>query len=384
MQRAFNFNAGPAALPEEVLRTAASEMLDYRGTGLSVMEMSHRSPAFKRVIETAEADLRDLLAVPDDYDVLFLQGGGTQQFAMVPMNLMHSGVADYIVTGAWSKKAFNEAKLYGAPHVVATGEGSSFTRIPDCSDLAVSPEADYVYFCQNETIGGVQFHTLPNAKGKTLVADASSCFLSEPMDVSRYGLVWAGAQKNVGPAGTVIVIVRKDLVTEDVWPGTPTMLRYKTSADSGSLYNTPPCWGIYICGLVFKWIKGQGGLAGMAERNRRKAELLYSVIDASPLYKGYADPADRSFMNVTFTTGDAQGDAAFIDAATKAGFVGVKGHRSFGGMRASIYNAVPVEAVEALANFMVSYERGLAGRSSSSSSCSCSSSEESASGSQSM
>ena len=382
MQRAFNFNAGPAALPEDVLRTAAAEMLDYHGTGLSVMEMSHRSSAFKQIIETAEADLRDLLAIPENYDVLFLQGGGTQQFAMVPMNLMHSGVADYIVTGTWSKKALNEAKLYGTPHVVATGEESLFTRIPDCSDLAVTPEADYVYFCQNETIGGIQFHTLPNAQGKTLVADASSCFLSEPMDVSRYGLVWAGAQKNVGPAGTVIVIVRKDLVTEDVWPGTPTMLRYKTSADSGSLYNTPPCWGIYICGLVFKWIKEQGGLEAMAERNRRKAALLYNLIDESSLFRGYANPADRSYMNVTFTTGDAERDAAFIAAATEAGFVGVKGHRSFGGMRASIYNAVPVEAVEALANFMASYESGLRGCSSSS--CSCSSSEDSTSGSQSM
>lgn len=356
MQRAFNFNAGPAALPETVLRTAAEEMLDYRGCGLSVMEMSHRSPAFKRIIEEAEADVRELLNIPDNYRVLFTQGGGTSQFAAVPMNLMHSGVADYIVTGTWSKKAFAEAQMYGTPRMAATGAANGFTSIPDCRDLAVSPEADYVYICQNETIGGIQFRELPNTCGKPLVADVSSCFLSEPMDVSRYGLIWAGAQKNVGPAGCTIVIVRDDLVTADVWPGTPTIMRYKTLADSGSMYNTPPCWAIYVCGLVFKWIKELGGLDAVGERNRAKAHALYDVIDTSSLYKGTADPSSRSIMNVTFSTGSPELDAAFVAAAAEAGFVGVKGHRSVGGMRASIYNAVPLEAVSALADFMVEFE----------------------------
>ena len=375
MHRAFNFNAGPAALPESVLRTAAAEMLDYRGTGISVMEMSHRSAAFKDIIETAEADLRDLLGISGNYRVLFLQGGGTQQFAAVPMNLMHSGHADYVVSGTWAKKAFKEAGMYGAPRAVASGEADGFTHLPDCADLAVDPQADYVYICQNETVNGLQFRELPDTKGKPLVADLSSCFLSEPVEVDRYGLIWAGAQKNVGPAGVTIVIVRDDLATDEVWPGTPTVMRYKTMADAGSLLNTPPCWGIYICGLVFQWLKEQGGLEAVGARNRAKAQLLYDTLDTSTIFRGVARPDSRSIMNVTFTTGSAEGDAAFVAAATEAGFVGIKGHRSVGGMRASLYNAVPLEAVEALVAFMRSYEQGRPVYEASPSGCSSSSSQ---------
>lgn len=359
MSRAFNFNAGPAALPQEVLATAASEMLDWHGTGLSVMEMSHRSSSFKQIIESAEATLRSLLGVPDNYKVLFVQGGGTTQFAAVPMNLMRTGRADYVLTGTWSKKAFNEAKLYGTPHVLATSEDKAFSYVPDCSGLTASPDASYVYICQNETIGGIEWSDakLPQMGDAPLVSDVSSCFLSRPMNVSRYGLIWGGAQKNVGPAGVTIVIVRDDLVSDEVNPATPTIMRYKTMADSGSMYNTPPCWGIYICGLVFDWIAKQGGLEAMGELNARKAQLLYDVLDDSKLFHGIASPESRSRMNVTFTCGDADKDAAFVKAAGDAGFVGVKGHRSVGGMRASIYNAVPYENVEALAKFMRAYEK---------------------------
>ncbi len=359
MSRAFNFNAGPAALPQEVLATAASEMLDWHGTGLSVMEMSHRSSAFKQIIESAEGTLRSLLGVPSNYKVLFVQGGGTTQFAAVPMNLMHTGTADYVLTGTWSKKAFAEAKLYGTPNALATSEDKGFSYIPDCSGLVPSADASYVYLCHNETIGGVEWDEskLPQTGDVPLVSDVSSDFLSRPMDVTRYGLIWGGAQKNVGPAGVTIVIVRDDLVREDFHPATPTLLRYKTMADSGSLYNTPPCWGIYVCGLVFDWIAKQGGLEAMGERNAEKAKLLYDVIDASTVFRGIAEPESRSTMNVTFTCGDADKDAAFVKAATDAGFVGVKGHRSVGGMRASIYNAVPLENVQALARFMADYDK---------------------------
>ena len=359
MSRALNFNAGPAALPQEVLATAASEMLDWHGTGLSVMEMSHRSSSFKQIIESAEASLRSLLGVPDNYRVLFTQGGGTTQFASVPMNLMRTGAADYVLTGTWSKKAFNEAKLYGAPRTLATSEDKAFSYIPDRSGLMPSKDASYVYICQNETVGGIEWadDKLPQTGEVPLVSDASSCFLSRPMDVSRFGLVWAGAQKNVGPAGVTVVIVRDDLVSDEVNPATPTIMRYKTLADSGSMYNTPPCWGIYICGLVFDWIAKQGGLEAMHERNAAKAKLLYDVLDSSKLFRGIASPESRSDMNVTFTCDDAEKDAAFVKAATEAGFVGVKGHRSVGGMRASIYNAVPLENVEALARFMRDYEK---------------------------
>lgn len=374
MQRAFNFNAGPAALPEPVLRQAAAQMLDYNGTGISVMEMSHRSAAFTRIIEDAEGRLRDLLAIPSNYHVFFMQGGGTGQFAAVPMNLMVTGAADYVVTGTWSKKAYKEACLYGEARVAATSEDVNFTAMPSPQDIRVSNDASYVYICQNETINGTAWHELPNTQGKPLVADLSSCFLAEPIDVSRYGLLWAGAQKNVGPAGVTIVIARDDLVSEPAFDATPTILNYQTMVSSKSLYNTPPCWPIYICGLVFQWIEEQGGLVAMDKQNHAKAALLYDCIDTSDFYRGTARPDCRSIMNVTFSTGDPITDAAFIAASAEAGFVGLKGHRSVGGIRASLYNAVPYEAVEALVAFMHDFESS--SRSGSSSSCSsCSSSQ---------
>ena len=356
MSRVYNFSAGPAVLPEEVLKEAAEEMLDYNGTGMSVMEMSHRSQSFQEIIDTAEADLRELMGIPDNYKVLFLQGGESQQFAMVPMNLMKNKVADYIVTGQWAEKAAAEAKKYGKVNIVASSEDKTFSYIPDCSDLPISEDADYVYICENNTIYGTKYKELPNTKGKTLVADVSSCFLSEPMDVTRYGLICGGVQKNIGPAGTVIVIIREDLITEDVLPGTPTMLQYKTHADAKSLYNTPPAYGIYICGKVFKWLKRQGGLAAMKERNETKANILYDYLDQSRLFKGTVEPKDRSIMNVPFVTGSSELDAKFVKEAKAAGFESLKGHRSVGGMRASIYNAMPMEGVEALVAFMKKFE----------------------------
>ncbi len=356
MSRVYNFSAGPAVLPEEVLREAAAEMLDYRGSGMSVMEMSHRSKPYQKILDEAEADLRELLEIPDNYKVLFLQGGAHQQFAMIPMNLMKNGVADYIITGQWAKRAYEEAKLYGKANAIASSADRTFSYIPDCSDLPISENADYVYICENNTIYGTKFHQLPNTKGKMLVSDVSSCFLSEPMDVSRYGVIYGGVQKNIGPAGVVIVIIREDLITEDVLPGTPTMLRYKTHADAGSLYNTPPAYGIYICGKVFKWLKKQGGLAAMKEYNVKKAEILYDFLDGSKLFKGTVEKKDRSLMNVPFVTGDADLDAKFVKAAEAAGFVNLKGHRSVGGMRASIYNAMPIEGVEKLVAFMKKFE----------------------------
>ena len=356
MSRIWNFSAGPAVLPVEVLEEASREMLDYQGSGMSVMEMSHRSKAFQQIIDQAEQDLRDLLQIPDNYKVLFLQGGASQQFAMIPMNLMKNGVADYIVTGQWAKKAWQEAKKYGTANKIASSEDKTFSYIPDCSDLPISENADYVYICENNTIYGTKFKQLPNTKGKTLVADVSSCFLSEPMDVSKYGIVYGGAQKNVGPAGVVISIIREDLITEDVLPGTPTMLQFKTHADNGSMYNTPPCYGIYICGKVFQWLKRQGGLEAMKARNEAKAKLLYDYLDESKLFHGTVVPQDRSLMNVPFVTGDPDKDAAFVKAATAAGFANLKGHRTVGGMRASIYNAMPMEGVQALVDFMKEFE----------------------------
>ena len=356
MSRVYNFSAGPAVLPEEVLKEAAAEMLDYNGTGMSVMEMSHRSKAFEEIIRTAEADIRELMNIPDNYKVLLLQGGASQQFAMIPMNLMKNGVADYIVTGQWAKKAYQEAQKYGKANKIASSEDKTFSYIPDCSDLPISEDADYVYICENNTIYGTKYKELPNTKGKTLVADVSSCFLSEPVDVSKYGVIYGGVQKNVGPAGVVIVIIREDLITEDVLPGTPTMLQYKTHADANSLYNTPPAYGIYICGKVFKWLKKQGGLAAMKEKNEKKAKLLYDFLDQSKLFKGTVEPKDRSLMNVPFVTGDKELDAKFVKEAKEAGFENLKGHRTVGGMRASIYNAMPYEGVEALVEFMKKFE----------------------------
>ncbi len=345
MSRVYNFSAGPAVLPEEVLNEAAAEMLDYRGTGMSVMEMSHRSKSYETIIEDAESDLRDLLHIPENYKVLFLQGGGSTQFAMVPMNLMKNRVADYIITGQWAKKAHKEASIYGKANAIASSADKTFSYIPDCSDLPVSEDADYVYICENNTIYGTKFWTLPNTKGKLLVADQSSCFLSEPVDVSKYGLIFAGAQKNVGPAGTVIVIIREDLITEDVLEGTPTMLRYKIHADAKSLYNTPPTYGIYMCGKVFKWLKAKGGLEEMKKINEEKAKILYDFLDESKLFKGTVVKKDRSIMNVPFITGNEEMDALFVKESKAAGLENLKGHRTVGGMRASIYNAMPKAGV---------------------------------------
>lgn len=356
MSRVYNFSAGPAVLPEEVLKSAAEEMMDYKETGMSVMEMSHRSKAFEEIIQTAEADLRELMQIPDNYKVLFLQGGASQQFAMIPMNLMKNRVADYIITGQWAKKAAQEAEKYGKVNRVASSADKTFSYIPDCSDLPISEDADYVYICENNTIYGTKFKELPNTKGKILVSDVSSCFLSEPIDVSKYGLVYGGVQKNIGPAGTVIVIIREDLISEDVLPGTPTMLTYKTHADANSLYNTPPAYGIYICGKVFQWLKAMGGLSVIKERNERKAKLLYDYLDQSKLFKGTVEPKDRSLMNVPFVTGNAELDAKFVKEAKAAGLENLKGHRTVGGMRASIYNAMPYEGVEALVAFMKKFE----------------------------
>ena len=357
MSRVYNFSAGPAVLPEEVLREAADEMLDYKGTGMSVMEMSHRSKAYEAIINEAEADLRELMGIPDNYKVLFLQGGASQQFAMIPMNLMTNKKAAYIVTGQWAKKAYQEAKIYGEAVEVASSADKTFSYIPDCSDLDIPEDADYVYICENNTIYGTKFKTLPNTKGHTLVADVSSCFLSEPVDVTKYGVIYGGVQKNVGPAGVVIVIIREDLITEDVLPGTPTMLRYKIHADNGSLYNTPPAYGIYICGKVFKWIKKMGGLTAMKEHNEKKAKILYDFLDESKLFKGTVRKEDRSLMNVPFVTGDEELDAKFVKEAKAAGFENLKGHRTVGGMRASIYNAMPIEGVEKLVAFMREFEK---------------------------
>ena len=356
MARVYNFSAGPAVLPEEVLKEAAAEMLDYRGTGMSVMEMSHRSKAYQTIIEEAEADLRTLMNIPDNYKVLFLQGGAHQQFAMVPMNFMKNKVADYIITGQWAKKAYAEAKLYGTANAVASSADKTFSYIPDCSDLPISENADYVYICENNTIYGTKFWQLPDTKGKPLVSDVSSCFLSEPVDVTKYAMIYGGVQKNIGPAGVVICIIREDMITEDVIPGTPTMLRYKTHADAKSLYNTPPAYGIYICGKVFKWLLKNGGLEAMKEYNEKKAKILYDFLDSSELFKGTVEKKDRSIMNVPFVTGSDELDAKFIKEATAAGFVNLKGHRSVGGMRASIYNAMPIEGVEKLVAFMAEFE----------------------------
>lgn len=357
MARVYNFSAGPAVLPEQVLREAASEMMDYRGTGMSVMEMSHRSSAFQEIIDTAEADLRRLMGIPENYQVLFLQGGASQQFAMIPMNFMKTGTADYILTGQWAKKAWQEANLYGRGEVVASSADKTFSYIPDCSDLPVHPDASYVYICENNTIYGTKFHTLPNTKGKDLIADVSSCFLSEPVDVTKYAMLYGGAQKNVGPAGVVIAVIRKDLIGEPYVANTPTMLRYKTHADSGSLYNTPPAYGIYVCGKVFRWLLEQGGLPEMGRRNREKAAVLYDYLDASRMFRGTVRKQDRSYMNVPFVTDSEELNKKFLAQAAEAGLVSLKGHRSVGGMRASLYNAMPLDGVKALVRFMEKFEK---------------------------
>ena len=358
MPRVYNFSAGPAVLPEEVLSRAAAEMLDYHGCGMSVMEMSHRSPVFQGILDEAEADLRQLMGVPDDYAVLFLQGGDSLLFSTVFMNLAKNGKADYVVSGNWSKKAFEQAQILGDPKLLASSEDGNFSYVPDVSSLDVRDDASFVYICQNETITGTRFPELPDTKGHVLVADQSSMFLSEPVDVGSYGLIHAGVQKNVGPAGVQVVIVRRDLIAEEL-ADVPTMLRLKTHADAGSLYDTPNCWGIYVCGLVFKWLLGLGGLGEMEKINRRKAALLYDFLDASELFSSTVAPRDRSLMNVPFVTGDAELDRRFVAEAAEAGLVNLKGHRLVGGMRASIYNAMPEAGVRALVEFMNRFEKGV-------------------------
>ncbi len=356
MSRVYNFSAGPAMLPLEVLKEAQEEMLDYKGSGMSVMEMSHRGKIFDSIMKEAEADLRDLLNIPDNYKVLFLQGGAWSQFSAIPMNMMKNGKAAYIVTGQWSKKAYQEAKRYGDAIAVASSEDKTFSYIPDCTDLDIPEDADYVYICENNTIYGTKFWELPNTKGHDLVADVSSCFLSEPIDISKYAVVYGGVQKNIGPAGVVISIIREDLITDDVLPATPTMLKWKTQADNDSLFNTPPAYGIYICGKVFKWLKAQGGLEAMKKKNEEKAKVLYDFLDESKLFKGTVVKKDRSLMNVPFIIGDKELEAQFVKEAEAEGLVSLKGHRSVGGMRASIYNAMPYEGVVALFDFMKRFE----------------------------
>ncbi len=356
MSRVYNFSAGPAVLPEEVLKTAASEMLDYHGCGMSVMEMSHRSKMFDDIIKTAEKDLRELLSIPDDYSVIFLQGGAHLLFAGIPMNFLKKK-AGYIITGQWATKAFKEAKKQGEAVELASSKDKTFSYIPDCSDLPITDDMDYVYICENNTIYGTKYHTLPNTKGRPLVSDVSSCFLSEPMDVTKYDFIYAGVQKNVGPAGVQIVIAKNSFLTDDVKPYTPDIMNYKLMAEKESLLNTPPCYGIYICGLVFKWLKEMGGLKEMGRRNEEKAKILYDFLDQSKLFKGTVRKEDRSIMNVPFVTGDADLDAKFVAESKAAGLENLKGHRTVGGMRASIYNAMPRVGVEKLVEFMEAFEK---------------------------
>lgn len=358
MSRVYNFSAGPACMPEPVLAEIRDEIMEYGSSGMSVMEMSHRSSDFEDILHSTESSLRRLMNIPDNYKVLFVQGGASQQFAAVPMNLMKNKVADYINTGMWTKKAIKEAKIFGKVNVIATSEDETFSYIPDLSNLKISDDADYVYICQNNTIYGTRYAQLPDTKGKTLVADVSSMFISEPVDVEKYGVIYAGVQKNAGPAGLVVVIVREDLVTDDVLPGTPTMLKWKTQADNDSMYNTPNTWGIYVTGKIFKWVEETGGLTAMKERNEKKAALLYDYLDNSKLFKGTVRKDSRSIMNVPFITGNADLDKEFIATCSAAGLKNIKGHRSVGGMRASIYNAMPYEGVQALVDVMEKFEKG--------------------------
>ena len=354
--RIFKFSAGPATMPVEVLEEIAAEVLNYRGSGMSVMEMSHRSKVFQQIVDEAEADLRELMHIPENYKVLFIQGGATLQFSAIPLNLMKNGVADYIVTGAWSKKAATEAKKYGKVNVIATSEDRNYSYIPDCSDLPIDEDADYVYICENETIHGTTYPVLPNTKGHVLVSDQSSMFLSKPCNVADYGVIYGGVQKNIGPAGLAIVIIREDLIREDLDPKTPVYLRYDTHASNGSMYNTPNCWAIYVCGKVFKHLLKNGGLESMAKINEAKAKVMYDFLDSSKLFHGTVDRRDRSLMNIPFVTGDKDKDVAVIAATKAAGFDNLKGHKSVGGLRASIYNAMPQEGVEALVAFLKKYE----------------------------
>ena len=354
--RTYNFSAGPATMPESVLEEIRDEMMNYRGSGMCVMEMSHRSKVFQQIIDEAEADLRELMGIPDNYKVLFIQGGATLQFAMIPMNLMKNGKAVYIETGAWSKKAIAEAKKYGEVIVAASSKDKNFSYIPDCSDLDIPEDTDYVYICENETIHGVTWPKLPNTKGHVLVSDQSSMFLSKPCNVSDYGMIYGGVQKNIGPAGLAIVIIREDLIREDLDPKTPIYMMYKTHADNGSMYNTPNCWAIYVCGKVFKYLKSIGGLEAMEKINIEKAKVFYDFLDQSKMFVGTVRKEDRSLMNIPFVTGNADLDAEVIAYTKKAGFENLKGHKSVGGLRASVYNAMPKEGVEALVACLKKFE----------------------------
>lgn len=353
--RVYNFSAGPAMMPEEVLEEVAAEVLNYKGSGMSVMEMSHRSKVYQQIIDEAEADLRTLMNIPDNYKVLFIQGGATLQFSMIPMNLMKNGKAVYIETGAWSKKAIAEAKKVGEVIVAASSKDRNYSYIPDCSDLDIPEDADYVYICENETIHGVTWPKLPNTKGHILVSDQSSMFLSRPCNVSDYGLIYGGVQKNIGPSGMAIVIIREDLIREDL-TDLPIYMQYSTHANNGSMYNTPNCWCIYVCGKVFKYLLKKGGLEAMEKINQEKAKVLYDYLDASKYFNGTVDKEFRSLMNVPFVTGDKDKDAAVVAATKAAGFDNLKGHKSVGGLRASIYNAMPIEGVQALVDFLKDYE----------------------------
>ncbi len=355
-QRIFNFSAGPSMLPLPVLETARDEMLNYRGSGMSVMEMSHRSKVYDAIIVETEALLREVMGIPANYKVLFLQGGASLQFAMVPMNLMKTGKADYIVTGQFSGKAYDEAKKYGEINLAATTKSENFVRIPLQNELKLNPEADYVHICYNNTIFGTKWHYLPDTAAVPLVADMSSSILSEPVDVEKFALIYAGAQKNIAPAGLTLVIVREDLLTKELPAYVPTMCNYFVMAENGSMYNTPPCYPIYICKLVLEWIKGMGGLSAMKVHNEKKAALLYDYLETSKLFKSPVELKSRSMMNVTFRAEDDDVNAKFVKEATAEGFVNLKGHRSVGGMRASIYNAMPIEGVEKLVAFMKAFE----------------------------
>ena len=354
--RTYNFSAGPAMMPEPVLEEIRDEMMNYRGSGMCVMEMSHRSKVFQQIVDEAEQDLRDLMHIPDNYKVLFLQGGATLQFAAIPWNLMKNGKAVYIETGAWSKKAIAEARKYGEVIVAASSKDRNFSYIPDCSDLDIPEDADYVYICENETIHGLTYQTLPNTKGHILVSDQSSMFLSKPCNVEDYGLIYAGVQKNVGPAGMSVVIIREDLIREDLDEKMPIYMRYDIQAKNGSMYNTPNCWAIYCCGKVFKYLKSIGGLEEMARRNEDKAKVLYDFLDSSKMFRGTVDKEFRSLMNVPFVTESAELDAEVVKATKAAGYDNLKGHKSVGGLRASIYNAMPKEGVVALVEFLKQFE----------------------------
>lgn len=343
-------------MPSDVMREAYWEFLNYSESGMSVMELNHRSILFNEIVDEAKADLTDLMSIPDNYKILFLQGGASLQFAAVPMNIMRNHKVGFIMTGHWTKRAFEEAQMYGQAIELASSADKNYSYIPNCSNLSIPNDLDYIHICENNTIYGTRFIQLPNTLGKDIVSDMSSCILSEPIDVSKYGVIFAGAQKNMGPAGATIVVIREDLIRDDVMAGTPSVMKYKNQLDNNSRFNTPPCYSIYMCGKVFKWLKRIGGLSAMKEINRKKAKLVYDYLDESKLFYGTVERKFRSMANATFTTGNNDLDMAFVEDSKKAGFVGLKGHRFVGGLRASLYNAIPIENVEALVNYMKAFE----------------------------